>query len=147
MKHRIAQGLHNDIFVLRSSRKGGWPLREAVYAYKRGKRVYAHKNGRLLYVHYYVADGHVYEISRGRGRPRARVCFKETPGGREVLWEEHGGAALLEVIRRENKMIFSLMPHISCIKDQKELMAAIENFLDALEVPREAAEPSPLERK
>lgn len=122
-------------------------MREAIYAYKRGKRVYARKNGRLLYMHYYVADGHVYEIPRERGRPRARVCFKETPGGREVLWEEHGGAALLEAIRRENKMIFSLMAHISCIKDEKELMAAIENLLDALEVPKETKAPSCLKRK
>ncbi|NSW83176.1 MAG: hypothetical protein HPY90_07860 [Syntrophothermus sp.] len=119
-------------------------MREAIYAYKRGKRVYARKNGRLLYVHYYVADGHVYEIPRGRGHPRARVCFKETPGGREVLWEEYDGAALLEAIRRENKMIFSLMPYI---EDEKERMKVIEDFLDALEVPREAKDPSRLEQK
>lgn len=59
-------------------------------------------SGRLLAEHYYIAGGHVYEIPRGRGQVRAKVCFAETPtGDGKVLWEQNGGAALFELIRDE----------------------------------------------
>lgn len=60
------------------------------------------ENGKIICEHYYIAGGHVYEIPRGQGQPRARVCFAETPtGDGEMLWEENGGAALFDLIRDE----------------------------------------------
>ena len=55
-------------------------------------------SGNLLYEHYYLAGGHVYEIPRGRGQKRAKICFEETPrGDGAVIWEENHGAQELEL--------------------------------------------------
>jgi hypothetical protein len=60
-------------------------------------------DGKLVLEDYYRAGGHTYEILQGRGKPRARVCFKETlRGDGEMLWEEHNG-------REEYKRIWSLL--------------------------------------
>jgi len=60
-------------------------------------------NGKVVKVDYYVAGGHVYEIPRGRGKPRAKACYAETVHGDGVLlWEEHGGH---EAVRAMNERI------------------------------------------
>lgn len=61
------------------------------------RRIVRDENGHVVYEHYYLASAHVYEIPRGRGLPRAKVAFEETPhGDGRLLWEEHDGAAMHE---------------------------------------------------
>jgi len=63
------------------------------------------EDGRVLYEHYYRAGGHIYEIPRGRGTPRAIACYRETPAGDgELLWEEHGGAELVQNLRESGRI-------------------------------------------
>ena len=57
-----------------------------------GRRSQTRIDGKLVLEDYYRAGGHVYEIPQGRGKPRARVCFEETPrGDGGMLWEENAG--------------------------------------------------------
>ena len=59
-----------------------------------GRRHQTRIDGKPVLEDYYIAGGHVYEIPQGRGKPRARVCFKETPrGDGEMLWEADEGRA------------------------------------------------------
>lgn len=54
---------------------------------------------KLVLEDYYRAGGHTYEIPRGRGLPRAVVCFEETPrGDGAFLREEHNGAEELQEV-------------------------------------------------
>ena len=58
------------------------------------------EQGKVIAYHYYQYGTHIFEFPRGRGIPRARVAFQETPRGRgKVLWEEHGGLDLYKVHR------------------------------------------------